>query len=83
MDEIEVYQTVLTSHKIDTRHNSVLFFSPSAVESYLKENEISNKTCFCIGYTTAETLKEKTENIIIASQPKIENVIAEVIKHYS
>lgn len=83
MDEIEVYQTVLTSHKIDTRHNAVLFFSPSAVESYLKENEISNKTCFCIGYTTAETLKEKTENTIIASQPKIENVIAEVIKYYN
>ncbi|WP_396155961.1 uroporphyrinogen-III synthase [Flavobacterium macrobrachii] len=83
MDEIEVYQTVLTSHKIDMRHNAVLFFSPSAVESYLKENEIDNKICFCIGYTTAETLKEKTENIIIASQPKIENVIAEVIKYYN
>ncbi|MCZ8329723.1 MAG: uroporphyrinogen-III synthase [Flavobacterium sp.] len=83
MDEIEVYQTVLTSHKIDMRHNAVLFFSPSAVESYLKENEIDNKICFCIGYTTAETLKEKTENIIIASQPKIEYVIAEVIKYYN
>jgi uroporphyrinogen-III synthase len=65
------------------RHNAVLFFSPSAVESYLKENEIDNKICFCIGYTTAETLKEKTENIIIASQPKIEYVIAEVIKYYN
>jgi uroporphyrinogen-III synthase len=83
LDEIEVYQTVLTSHKIDMRHNAVLFFSPSAVESYLKENEIDNKICFCIGYTTAETLKEKTENIIIASQPKIEYVIAEVIKYYN
>jgi uroporphyrinogen-III synthase len=83
MDEIEVYQTVLTSHKVEARHNGILFFSPSAVESYLKENEIGNKTCFCIGYTTAETLKGKTENIIIASQPKIENVIAEVIKYYN
>ena len=83
MDEIEVYQTVLTSHKVEARHNGILFFSPSAVESYLKENKIDNKTCFCIGYTTAETLKGKTENIIIASQPKIENVIAEVIKYYN
>ncbi len=82
-NEIEVYQTSFTSHKMKSKHDGILFFSPSAVESYLKTNSIKNEVCFCIGETTAEALENrKIKKIVIAEQPTIENVIAEVIEYY-
>ena len=82
LDEIEVYETVLTTHKIDFTPDGILFFSPSAVESYLKENKIEDENCFCIGNTTAEALKYVTPSRIIANQPNIESVIMKCIENY-
>jgi uroporphyrinogen-III synthase len=81
-EEVEVYHTLLTSHKIEIAQNGVLFFSPSAIESYLQENRIENEACFCIGNTTAEALKTVTSNIIIAHQPTVESVLMKCIEHY-
>ena len=83
-NEIEVYQTKLVSFKISSaeKFDGVLFFSPSGVESYLKDNKIKSETCFCIGETTANALEKITKNIIISQIPTIEDVIVEVIEHY-
>lgn len=81
-NEVVVYQTSLNSKKIKEQTDGILFFSPSAVESYLKQNTLENKICFCIGTTTAKALEHKTKNIRIASQPTVENVIKEVLKYY-
>lgn len=81
-NEIQVYETTLTPHKIKTKVDGILFFSPSAIESYLKENKIKNEICFCIGETTAEALEKTTNNIIVADQPSVENVIDDVISEY-
>ena len=82
--EIEVYETNITSKKIKENTDGILFFSPSAVESYLKLNTIKEEMCFCIGETTAEALEnKKVKNIIIADKPSVENVIAEVIEYYN
>jgi uroporphyrinogen-III synthase len=82
-NEIEVYETNITSKKIKSKLDGILFFSPSAVESYLKLNTIKDETCFCIGETTAEALQnKKVKNIIIADKPSVENVIAEVLEYY-
>ncbi|MGC4041007.1 MAG: uroporphyrinogen-III synthase [Flavobacterium sp.] len=82
LDEIEVYETVLVPKKITSEPDGILFFSPSAVVSYLKENKIDKQNCFCIGTTTAEALKNKTKSIIIANQPTIEGVIMKCIENY-
>lgn len=82
LNEVQVYETVLSPVKIDTDVNAVLFFSPSAVYSFLQANEIDSKTCFCIGTTTAEALHGKTEKIVAASKPSIENVIVKCINYY-
>jgi uroporphyrinogen-III synthase len=82
-NEIQVYDTSLTPQKIKTAVDGILFFSPSGVESYLKDNTIKKETCFCIGETTAEALHKITKNIIIADQPTIEDVIEDVIVEYS
>ena len=81
-NEIQVYETTLTPQKIKTPVDGILFFSPSGVESYLKDNKIKNEICFCIGETTAETLDKTTRNIIVADQPSVENVIEDVIEEY-
>lgn len=82
-NEIEVYETNITSKKIKEKLDGILFFSLSAVESYFKLNVIKEEMCFCIGETTAEALEsKKVKNIIIADKPTVENVIDEVIEHY-
>lgn len=81
-NEIQVYDTSLTPQKIKTPVDAILFYSPSGVESYLKDNTIKKETCFCIGETTADALHKITKNIIIADQPTIEDVIEDVINEY-
>ncbi|KOP37138.1 uroporphyrinogen-III synthase [Flavobacterium sp. WLB] len=81
-NEIQVYDTSLTPQKIKNTVDGILFFSPSGVESYLKDNTIKKETCFCIGETTAEALHKITKNIIIADQPTVEDVIEDVLSEY-
>ncbi|TDD99695.1 uroporphyrinogen-III synthase [Flavobacterium cellulosilyticum] len=81
-NEIQVYETTLTPQKVKTAVDGILFFSPSAIESYLKENKIKNELCFCIGETTASALETTTKNIIVADQPSVENVVEDVIEEF-
>jgi uroporphyrinogen-III synthase len=86
-NETIVYETKLKPHHIKKEYDGVLFFSPSGVNSFLEKNSLENKTCFCIGTTTAKALENNPEvlghkNIVIASQPTVENVITETIKYY-
>ncbi|UGS23585.1 uroporphyrinogen-III synthase [Flavobacterium channae] len=81
-NEIVVYETTIKPHQIKDSFDGILFYSPSGVTSFLENNLIEHKTCFCIGTTTANALKNKTENIVIADQPTIENVITSAINYY-
>lgn len=82
-NEIAVYETVLTPQKINTKPDGILFFSPSGVESYLKENKITQEIAFCIGNTTAEAASQSgIKNIVIANQPTIENTIIQCINEF-
>src|SRR5690554_6216109 len=81
-DEYLVYQNEESSIKIESNSNGLLFFSPSGVKSYLKQNTITTQTCFCIGTTTADALKDITKNIVIANQQTVENVIIQCINYY-
>ena len=81
-EEKQVYTTSLTPKKINSQADGILFFSPSAVQSYLIENTISNEICFCIGKTTAKEVKKTTKNVVIANQPTVENVIIQSINYF-
>ncbi|PWA04312.1 uroporphyrinogen-III synthase [Flavobacterium psychrotolerans] len=81
-NEIQVYETSLTPQKIKTPVDGILFFSPSGVESFLKDNKIKGEICFCIGNTTAEALEKTTKNIIVADQPSVEDVIEDCINEF-
>lgn len=89
-NEIEVYETILTPQKMtstgsangNSTFDGILFYSPSGVESYTKENKITDEMCFCIGNTTANALEHYTKNIIVANQPSVENVIIQCINYF-
>lgn len=83
-NEIEVYETTITAKKVTNKPNGILFFSPSAVESYLKLNTIKEEICFCIGETTAEVFENKRiKNIVIGEKPSVESLIDKVMKYYN
>ena len=81
-NEIEVYQTILNPQKVNGTFDGILFYSPSGIQSYLKDNKINKETCFCIGTTTADALENVTNNVLIANQPTVENVIIQCINYY-
>jgi len=83
VDEVEVYETVLTPHTIKAKLDGLLFFSPSAIESYLSANAITTEVCFCIGATTAAALAGITNNVVVANKPSIENVIVQVRNYFA
>lgn len=79
-DEVQLYDTELTPKKIYRSFNGVLFFSPSAVESFCSINDLSGSTAFCIGTTTAAEAGKYTSNLVLAAKPTIESVIVAVVK---
>jgi uroporphyrinogen-III synthase len=81
-NEIEVYETTLTPHKMTAKPDGIMFYSPSAIESYLKENTITDEACFCIGNTTAAALATITDNVVVANKPSVENVIVQVRNYF-
>lgn len=80
LKEVEVYDTILSPKKFGRIFDGILFFSPSGVESYCLENDLSGSIAFCIGTTTASEAKKYTSEVVIASNPSIENVIVQAVK---
>jgi uroporphyrinogen-III synthase len=80
--EIEVYKTSLNPKPFSQEFDGILFFSPSAVQSFTAKNQLKETTAFCIGKTTATEAKKNTNNIITATKPSIENVIVQVVKYF-
>jgi uroporphyrinogen-III synthase len=69
VQEVIVYHTISTPHKIDKAYDGILFFSPSAVQSFFYANAVPASTVlFAIGQTTADAIKSFTGNLIIESE---------------
>src|ERR1051325_525660 len=85
VNEIVVYQTIPVKHKIEKNYHGILFFSPSAVQSFFSDNTITDKTIlFAIGNTTANEIKKTSGNkIIISEKPGKENLVRNMIRYFS
>ncbi len=81
VNEIEAYQTKYNSKKLETPVEGVMFYSPSTVESFVKQNKAQG-IAFCIGETTAKAAQKYFETIRIAKVPTVESVIELVNEHY-
>lgn len=82
VDEYEVYQTVKQPCILQNKVDGICFYSPSAIESFLQNNKITNEVCFCIGDTTADALKGITTQIVVAHQPTIEATLLACLAYY-
>ncbi len=83
MKEVVVYETVLTPQKLEKSYNGILFFSPSAVESFFSVNSISEDVVtFAIGNTTAKALEKFCKRIEISNLPSEIEVLNKIRSFY-
>ena len=83
VNNVEAYQTVLSSKEIESTVEGVLFFSPSNVQSYMQKNFPNETTiAYCIGDTTATEAKKHFKNVKVAKLPTVESVIDLVNEDY-
>tara|TARA_A100001011_G_scaffold378971_1_gene444403 strand:+ start:15308 stop:15964 length:657 start_codon:yes stop_codon:yes gene_type:complete len=77
LTESVVYETHLVPKKLNIKkHDSIFFFSPSAVKSFSLKNNFSNDyKYYCIGETTAEVLKKFGQSSIIPKNLSFESMI--------
>jgi uroporphyrinogen-III synthase len=82
VNEIEVYTTLILQHKIEKDYDAVLFFSPSAVQGFFKNNVVKEKTVlFAIGNTTADEIKKFSGNkIVVSNKPGKKELVENVIE---
>jgi uroporphyrinogen-III synthase len=84
VNEIEVYHTVTIAHKVAKNYNGILFFSPSAVESFFSKNKTGIQTIlFAIGNTTAASIRKHAVNpVIISDEPGKENLVEKALNYF-
>jgi uroporphyrinogen-III synthase len=84
LEEIIVYRTITTPKRVEKKYNGILFFSPSAVESFFSVNTISSYTVlFAIGNTTGSAIRNFTGNAIITSDmPGKEELALHAISYF-
>ena len=78
--EVVVYETIETPIVATVDFDAILFFSPSAVQSFFSVNQIKKTTvCFAIGRTTASSIADFTDNkIVVSESPGQEMILASV-----
>ncbi|MCA0931179.1 hydroxymethylbilane synthase [Lutimonas saemankumensis] len=82
LNEVIAYQTLLSPNRMNKEYDGLLFFSPSAIESYLSKNEPKNETAFCIGGTTAKAAQNHFKQVVEAKMPSVESVLKSVNTHF-
>jgi uroporphyrinogen-III synthase len=82
--EIVVYRTIETSKPVNKKYDGVLFFSPSAVNSFFSyNNPTSCGVAFAIGSTTASALRAKgCDPIISADTPGKEELVKKMLDYF-
>ncbi|MES2003154.1 MAG: uroporphyrinogen-III synthase [Bacteroidota bacterium] len=85
VNEIMVYETIALNHKIEKEYNGILFFSPSAVESFFANNTLPDNTIlFAIGNTTRDTAAGFCKNAIVVSRlPGKEELMEQAIAYFA
>lgn len=85
VNEIMVYKTIAVAHPIDKVYDGILFFSPSAVDSFFSNNHLPATTLlFAIGATTANQIKTFSANkIVVSDVPGKENLVKKMMEYFS
>ena len=81
VQNVKAYDIKYDDIKIKDSIEGVLFFSPLAVHSYLKQNH-SNNIAFCFGNSTAVEAKKHFKDVRVAKTPTINGMIDIVNEHF-
>lgn len=82
--EVIVYHTVPTPQVVKKEYNGILFFSPSAVDSFFSKNKTGKQTMlFAIGSTTTAAIRKHTVGSVITSDtPGKERLVEKAINYF-
>lgn len=87
LTSVEVYQTKLTGHKMGDLDDfdAVVFMSPSAVESFSRQNSVSKKMrVFCIGPTTEQAAQDAgIKNCITPEYSTLDSLMESIQTYYA
>jgi len=78
--KVTVYNTKEINPMIHEKYHAIVFFSPSGVRSFAKNNSLENTVLFSIGKTTSKELRKHTESEIITSKKNTLSNLLLVIK---
>lgn len=82
IENIECYFKSECPYEFD-EHDGLLLFSPSQFEYFMNSNTLSVGTIiFCIGETTADFVKSKTNNTVFASPRHTEEALIQTVINY-
>ena len=85
LKEMVVYQTNTTPYCIHKPYDAILFFSPSAVDSFFSANKVEGQTIlFAIGNTTAKAIENYSFNKIVRSDsPEKDSLVRKAITYFN
>lgn len=83
--EITVYETEYHPHIIKDVYDAVLFYSPSAVESFFRVNKLAPSTIvFAIGETTEAAVKKYCKNTVeVAETPSKTGLLQQAMDYFT
>jgi uroporphyrinogen-III synthase len=83
VETLPVYKTIQQPQKVDQAYDTVLFFSPSGVESFFQMNQTKEGTVYAaIGETTASALIQYSKHVIVSETPTQEALLRRVKTYY-
>ena len=80
---VEIYETIPQPHIAKGYFEGIIFFSPSGVKGYAIHNGFEDTHCFCLGSTTAKTVREFTPKFTIAKTPDESQLFLTITKHFN
>ena len=83
LKEIAVYNNKPNSVVLKDKFEAIMFYSPSGIKSFLKNNKLGSSHCICIGETTANYAKNYSSNVLSCKTPSIKHVIDKTIKLFA
>jgi uroporphyrinogen-III synthase len=78
--KVTIYETNEIYPIITEKYHAIVFFSPSGVRSFAKNNSLENTVLFSIGETTSRELRKHTESDIFTSKKNTLSNLLLVIK---
>lgn len=82
--DVKAYRTEFTPIAIASSYDGIVFFSPSAVDSFLSLNSLEHVPCFCIGKTTGDYAQRKGyKDVHLAEAPSEDFLLKTITEYYT